>query len=239
MLFRSREQILEILLQRKIGRSSDDSQMLEIFLKDRIYNDLSVLQVIKILIDHGAETNPSLLRYCLRLPDKIFQFLLEKIVSAENATECLRVCCNRNLRYISNHESLRKLIHYARSLGAKDLLGEDPVTHLTPFQMDPPPNVLSLLVEEGGDINQRNKNGVHPLIRSLAIQPVYRHRWADTIAAWQKCGAGLTSADFIGVSQDLFCPPLLHHALTANAEQRRQLLSLLRPLIKQQEEKKQ
>jgi len=191
------------------------------------------MPVIKILIDHGAQTYPAILRYCLRLPDQTFRFLLEKIVSVENGRECLRVFLHRDYRYVANRERLRTIIHFARSLGAKDLLDEDPVTHLTPFQMDPAPDVLSLLVEEGGDINQRNKEGVHPLIWSLAILPVYKHRLVDTIEAWKKNGAELTSDDIIWVAQELFCPPL-----SKDAEQREKLLSLLRPLVKQQEENK-
>jgi len=80
------------------------------------------------------------------------------------------------------------LLAHLQSLGYtnNDIFGPDRISGKTPFCTTLPHRMVEVLIEEGGDINCRDRDGVHPIFFSSSRR--YLYDWEIEVPFWLKKG---------------------------------------------------
>ena len=156
-------------------------------------------ELLAILLEHGALVTPDHLPLAFLWKPEDFNTLLKThseltARGAGSLTACI-------LYHKDMHQSsalcinVKILLAHLRSLGHSndDIFGPDPIYGKTPFCAKLPHTMVEVLVEEGGDINCRDRDGVHPIFCSSPRRNL--RDWEIDVPFWLKQGVKLSSEE--------------------------------------------
>ena len=201
----SRERLLRNMLGHDI--SPEGEECLNDFLaSDAMKLDPDRIKVFKILVDlHRAEINGQIhLPLIVQWNPEDFAYVIRKYPKfTARGAQCVFDCtsrCRPVWGFFEDWENanLKTLLSHLRSLGFsnRDIFGRDPISGQTPFcAQGLQKTTVQILIEEGGDINLRDRDGVHPVFYWSNFFAL--HQFETAGVWWKEVGVELTNMEVI------------------------------------------
>ena len=201
----SREHLLRNLLDHDMSLQGDEC-LKEFLASNAIRGDPGRIAMLKLLIDlHGAQINGQIhLPLIMQWKPEDFAYIIRTYPKfTARGAQCVLDCMQcRDVEWgyweyyhcnVWEDANLKTLLSHLRSLGFTnaDIFGRDTISGKTPFCAESlPKGTAQTLVAEGGDVNLRDRNNVHPVFYwSKACHSPYQYE--DATQWWKEVGVEL------------------------------------------------
>jgi hypothetical protein len=213
----SREHLLRNMLDHDISLQGDEC-LKEFLSSTTIRGDPGRITMLKILIDlHGAQINGQmhLPLIIARWKPEDFDYIIRTYPKftargAQCVLDCIPRCRSGQWGYwgyyhmdVWEDANLKTLISHLRSLGFTnaDIFGRDPISGKTPFCAENlTKGIVQTLVAEGGDVNLRDQDNVHPVFYwSKACCSPYQ--FENLTQWWKEVGVELAYTEVVELQE--------------------------------------